>query len=81
LGNYYKNKMKLFKWLDSTNPIKKGICREKQRELSALRRRVCAKASTNIASLRNMKCQGRYGKNILGRMISATRDEDIKITE
>ena len=67
------------KWLDKTNPGKKGIDRIKKAELVKLRTKACERAGTKIRTLINVNCRGSFGRDLVERMSRATANDKIKI--
>lgn len=68
-------------WMDATNAKAKGISLTESKRRSETRMRVIKKAGTTSGTLRVAKCRGKIGDELLQRLVAATADEDLKITE
>lgn len=72
--------MNFFDWMDATSANKKGLTSEERRQRLEYRERIAAAAGTTRGTLKVAKCRGRIGDGLLQRLITATADEQLKIT-
>lgn len=68
--------MKVFDWLEATNPNRKGNNQKERMRLGALRNRVFKAAKTNSAVLAGAKTRGAIGRDLTMRMSLATQGDD-----
>lgn len=73
--------MRFEEWLDWHNSRNFWIHSAEFKHIKDIQNRVCKKAKTTMYTLHNYKLRGSIGIKMIARLMAATYDEELKITD